>query len=370
MGKILIQPRTLRHRCEVLFTSGPFDRLLSRTRGRFWGLAVISDSRVAGLFGRELTSRLAAAHMRHLLITFPPGDRNKSRRTKGRIEDAMVRAGVARDWAVVALGGGVTGDLAGFAAGTYMRGIPWFNIPTTLLAMADASLGGKTSVNLKAGKNLVGLFHQPEAVLIHTGFLGSLAGPRWLDGTAEIIKHAAILDRELFERLERSLPLDASTSTRLLGRIIERSVGIKAGIVNADERELGRRGLLNFGHTIGHGLERAMGYAISHGRAVALGMLVEARISNLAGMLPTSELRRLARLIARAGFRFSPRPLPTRAVLGALGSDKKKRSGSVRFVLLRRIGSAERARGSFTHEVDPALVRRALAAGPCPGDEA
>ena len=155
MGKILIQPKALRPRCEIVMTSRPFDMLLRRARGRFWGLVVVSDSRVAGLFGRRLDARLKAARMPHILVSFPPGDRNKSRRTKAGIEDAMVRAGAARDWAVVALGGGVTGDLSGFTAGTYMRGIPWFNIPTTLLAMVDASLGGKTSVNLKAGKNLV-----------------------------------------------------------------------------------------------------------------------------------------------------------------------------------------------------------------------
>jgi len=367
MGKILIQPRARRPRCEILFTPSPFDLLARRVRGRFWGLVVVSDSRVARLHGRTLISRLAAARMPHVLFAFQPGDRSKTRRTKERLEDAMVRAGAARDWAVVALGGGVTGDLAGFAAGTYMRGIPWFNIPTTLLAMVDASLGGKTSVNTPAGKNLVGLFHQPEAVLVHAGFLRSLPRPRWLDGTSEIIKHAAVLDRTLFEVLERALPLHASTSSRLLDRIIERSVRIKARIVTADEREQGRRSLLNFGHTIGHGLERAAGYRISHGRAVALGMVVEARISTLTGRLPPADCARLVRLVQRAGFSLPRRPLPAGAVLEALRVDKKKRSGSVRFVLLRRIGSAALSRGACTHEVDPALVRRALVEWPLRG---
>ncbi len=224
MPKLNQALRSAPSRTTLVFWPDPFVEagraLLSRG---LQGAAVISDRRVARLYGGGLASALEKTGMPHLLLTFPPGDAHKTRGTKQVIEDAMVRGGAGRDWAVLALGGGVTGDLAGFVAATYMRGIPWLNIPTSLLAMVDASIGGKTSVNTQAGKNLVGAFHRPEAVLISERFLETLPAAGWLDASAEIVKHAAVLDAGYFSLLERHLPLHAGTARDTLRRIIRRS---------------------------------------------------------------------------------------------------------------------------------------------------
>jgi len=299
------QPPTMK---TVVFCRDPFDRLARLIGGRRRGVAVVSDRNVMGLYGGGLASALRRAGLPHLLLTFEPGDAHKTRRTKEIIEDAMVGGGAGRDWAVVALGGGVTGDLAGFVAGTFMRGVEWFYVPTSLLAMVDASIGGKTSVNTAGGKNLVGLFHRPRAVLICTDFLRTLPGGAWRDATAEIIKHAAACDRRYFELLEKVLPLGPGTGRDALRGVIRRSVEIKAAVVDRDERELGPRSILNFGHTVGHAVEAVSGFGLKHGQAVAIGMMAAAKISARMGLLDASEVVRLEKLILAAGPPSSPHP--------------------------------------------------------------
>jgi 3-dehydroquinate synthase len=348
-----LQPPTLK---TVVFCRDPFDRLARLIRGRHGGAAVVSDRNVMGLYGGGLASALRRAGLPHLLLTFEPGDAHKTRRTKELIEDAMVRGGTGRDWAVVALGGGVTGDLAGFVAGTFMRGVEWFYLPTSLLAMVDASIGGKTSVNTSDGKNLVGLFHRPRAVLICTDFLRTLPGVGWRDATAEIIKHAAACDRRYFALLEKVLPLGPGTGRDALRRVIRRSVEIKAAVVDRDEREGGPRSILNFGHTVGHAVEAASGCRIAHGRAVAIGMVAEARISVRAGLLPAGECRRIEELVRSAGFTLPRRGPSPRAILRSMQVDKKRSGGAVRFVLLRSIGKPAVSRAAFTRSVPPAIV--------------
>jgi len=347
------QPPTLK---TVVFCRNPFDRLARLLKGRCRGVAVVSDRNVMGLYGGGLASALRRAGLQPLLLTFEPGDAHKTRRTKELIEDAMVRGGAGRDWAVVALGGGVTGDLAGFVAGTYMRGVEWLYVPTSLLAMVDASIGGKTSVNATGGKNLVGLFHRPRAVLVCTDFLRTLPGAGWRDATAEIIKHAAACDRRYFELLEKVLPLGPGTGRDALRKVIRRSVEIKAAVVDRDERELGPRSILNFGHTVGHAVEAASGYRITHGRAVAIGMVAEARISARAGLLPAGDCRRIEELVRSAGFSLPRHGPPPRAIMRSMQADKKRTGGAVRFVLLRSIGKPAASGASFTRSVPPAIV--------------
>jgi 3-dehydroquinate synthase len=354
----------------LVFWDDPFAEAARALRGGgLHGAAVISDRRVAKLYGAGLAAALKKTRMPHLLLTFPPGDARKTRGTKQRIEDAMVRGGAGRDWAVMALGGGVTGDLAGFVAATYMRGITWFNIPTSLLAMVDASIGGKTSVNTPAGKNLVGAFHQPEAVFISDRFLETLPAAGWLDGTAEIVKHAAVMDAGFFTLLEGNLPLHAGMKRETLRRIIRRSAQIKLGIVEKDEREASIRSALNFGHTVGHALEALSGYRISHGAAVAEGMLVEAALSTRLGLLPTRGLKRLRGLLRSAGFRPRGRPLQAGRLMRLMETDKKKLSGRIRFVLLEDIGRVAAARGRFTIEVPARIVEEVLGSVAAEGAE-
>lgn len=345
---------------DIVLCTNPFQRLARAVKGMYHGVAVIADRNVSRIYGRRLTGALTKNAVPHLLVTFPPGDRHKSRETKEKIEDTLVRRGTGRDWAVVALGGGVTGDLAGFIAATYMRGIDWFNIPTSLLAMVDASIGGKTSVNTPSGKNLIGAFHQPRTIFISSGVLETLPAPRWLDGAAEIIKHAAACDGKYFRLLEDSMPLRHGMKRSSLEKIIRRSVEIKSGIVVKDEKEKGLRSILNFGHTVGHAIEAVSAYSVSHGTAVAMGMIAEARISSLLRLLHPAQCEKIEKMVRSAGFRF-PSCLPAAGrILRAMQVDKKKKSGNVRLVLLEAIGRAAVRGGQVTHEVPTEIIREAL----------
>ncbi|MFH1438629.1 MAG: 3-dehydroquinate synthase [Pseudomonadota bacterium] len=350
------------HACDIAFCSNPFEQCASRIRKQFFGAAVISDRNVAALYGGQLADRLTAKGVPNFIETFPPGDRSKSRETKRKIEDTMISRGVGRDWAVVALGGGVTGDLAGFVAATYMRGIAWLNVPASLLAMVDASIGGKTSVNTMAGKNLVGAFHQPEAVYFSIDLLKTLPGPGWLDGSAEIIKHAVITDRSYFELLEKNMPVTAGSGGRTLTRIIRRSVEIKSDIVERDEKENNLRSILNFGHTIGHAVEAAAGYRLPHGTCVALGMVMEAQISNRLGLLAPGRCERIEALLLKAGFRLPRKKIQASSILKAMQVDKKKKEGGVRMVLLRDIGEIATRGGQFSRRVPAETIKDVVGA--------
>ncbi len=350
------------HACDIVFCSNPFELCASRIKRQFFGAAVISDRNVAGLYGGRLTDCLVKKGIPNFIATFAPGDGSKSRETKRKIEDTMISRGAGRDWAVVALGGGVTGDLAGFTAATYMRGIAWLNVPTSLLAMVDASIGGKTSVNTRAGKNLVGAFHQPEAVYFSIDLLKTLSGPCWQDGSAEIIKHAVITDRSYFELLEKTMPITAGTGGRMLPRIIRRSVEIKYDIVEKDEKENNLRSILNFGHTIGHAVEAAAGYKLPHGTCVALGMVMEAQISSRLGLLASDRCERIEALLLKAGFRLPREKIQVSRVLKAMQLDKKKKAGSVRMVLLRDIGEVATRGGQFTRQVPAETIKDVVAA--------
>ncbi|HET6372645.1 MAG TPA: 3-dehydroquinate synthase, partial [Candidatus Polarisedimenticolia bacterium] len=232
--------------------------------------ALVTDSNVAPLHARPLLAALTAAGLPTMLIEFPAGEGNKTRSTKEAVEDALAAAGVGRDAAVIALGGGVVCDLAGFVAATYHRGIPYVQVPTTLLAMVDASVGGKTGVDTPQGKNLIGAFHQPAAVFIDTEYLATLPGRDYRSGLAEVVKAGAICDADLFELLRREAPRLLARDPSLVPEVIERSCRIKAQVVAADEKEGDLRKILNFGHTIGHALEAVTGFAMTHGEAVAV----------------------------------------------------------------------------------------------------
>ena len=328
--------------------------------------AVIADSRVAALYGQRALAAFEREGSAAQLFGFPAGEWNKTREEWARLSDEMLAAGFGRDAAVVALGGGVTGDLAGFVAATYMRGLPFVQVPTTLLAMLDSSVGGKTGVDTHEAKNPIGAFHQPRLVLVDPDLLASLPASQLASGLAEAVKAAAIADAALFGWLEEHAEALCVPDLDLLTQLIERAVAIKASIVEGDPNETGRREILNLGHTVGHALEALGGYAVLHGEAVAAGMRIETRIGELIGLTEEGTADRLRALLERCGL---DRPVEeehaAEALLDATRSDKKVRRGMMRCVLLSRIGQVARAAdGSFSHEIPPdrapELLRSAL----------
>src|SRR5919112_833657 len=272
--------------------------------------AVVSDVAVAPHYGEALTLALAA-HAPVSLHLVPSGEAHKTRDSWARVTDGMLDAGCGRDTTVVALGGGVVGDLAGFVAATFMRGVPVVQCPTSLLAMIDASIGGKTGVDTTAGKNLVGAFHAPAAVLADVETIHTLSPAQRRAGLAEAIKHGVLADADYFARLDAELPalLEAEPSATLDAGA--RSVEIKAEVVHEHEREHGRRKTLNLGHTLGHALEHVSGYALLHGEAVAIGMVLEARIAERLGVAQAGTAERIGEVLRQAGLPVArPRELP------------------------------------------------------------
>lgn len=323
--------------------------------------AIIADSAVATLYGervRALATQVAPAH----LFPFPAGEWNKSREQWQELTDALLAGGVGRDAAVIALGGGVAGDLAGFVAATFMRGIPVVQVPTTLLAMVDSSVGGKTGVDTPAGKNLVGAFHQPRAVVADIAVLATLAERHLRAGCAEILKHGAIADRAHFDR---ALALREALVRRVPGaleEIVAASVAIKATVVAEDEREGGKRAILNAGHTVAHALEAVSGYAALHGEAVGLGLVIEAALGEALGVTRPGTREALTAALEAMGLPRRLEEAAPGAVLDAMLRDKKNRRRSVRFAFLRQVGEAARSEaGEWTFEAPANLIADTVA---------
>lgn len=311
-------------------------------RLRFAGrCAVISDQNVAALYGKIVLDSLQAAGFDPVLITVPAGETAKSLQTVQRCYDQLAHHRIERKSFVVALGGGVVGDLAGFVAATYLRGVGFVQVPTTLLAQVDSSVGGKVGVNLKAGKNLVGAFYQPRLVLCDLETLHTLPEREFRAGLAEVIKYGIIYDARLFGRIERNLERMLALSPSLLASVIARCCEIKADVVSQDETESGLRAILNFGHTIGHAIEAISGYGkYLHGEAISIGQVAAAKISVTAAGLPESDARRITNLFAAAKLpiRINLTAKKRKCLLEAMQLDKKVSNGEIRFVLAEKIG--------------------------------
>ncbi|MEW6219656.1 MAG: 3-dehydroquinate synthase [Thermodesulfobacteriota bacterium] len=318
---------------------------------------VVADDQVARLHGASLLASLASGGLTADLLTFPAGEASKSLATVGQLASQLAQRGTDRRDGLIALGGGVTGDITGFLAAVYMRGIPFVQVPTTLLAQVDSSVGGKTGVDIPEGKNLVGAFYQPRAVYIDTRVLATLPAAELLNGLAEVVKYGVIRDAALFASLEEQQAAILARDLPVLERVIARCCQIKAEVVAADETEADLRRILNFGHTIGHAVEASSGYALAHGLAVAMGMAAAADIAVAKGMLASAERDRLERLLAGFGLPVRlPAGLDRQAVQGFLRTDKKAVAGRPFFVLPRAIGEVE-----ITGAVDEALVAAVLA---------
>jgi 3-dehydroquinate synthase len=329
--------------------------------------AVISDSNVGPLYASRLLAQLGDIAETVPLCTIPAGERYKTRESWAAVTDQLLEATLGRDTTIVALGGGVICDLAGFVAATFLRGVPVVHVPTSLLSMIDASIGGKTGVDTPAGKNLVGAFHQPSAVVIDPEVLGTLPREELRSGLAEALKHGAIADAGYFDFLGAEAPRLLAESARgrdvlALNHVIETSVRLKIGVVVADEREKGARKALNFGHTIGHAIEALSGYSMRHGEAVGVGMLLEATASEREGITESGTASRIRAALESVG-------LPTRrpagpsasVVIDSMRGDKKSRGGEIEYSVPSRIGRMAAADSGYTVRLPDSLVAEVLA---------
>ncbi|MBI5170407.1 MAG: 3-dehydroquinate synthase [Candidatus Eisenbacteria bacterium] len=321
-------------------------------------VVIVTDTHVGPLYERAATRSLRAAGIGATVVRVRAGERAKSAAQLARLWDAFAATKLARADAVVALGGGVVGDLAGFAAATWLRGVAWVCVPTTVLAQVDSSIGGKTAIDVPAGKNLVGAFHQPAGVLVDPATLATLSARHVRVGLAEVVKKGFAVDAKLFAWVERHLDALADGESEALTGAVERAVRVKAAVVKADERERegGGRTALNFGHTLGHAIEAALGYrGLLHGEAVAIGMRAAAELSQHAAGLPAESRIRLEAALDHLRLPVTMPRTPLRALLAAMTNDKKSANGKTRWVLTPQIGVA-----SVPRAIDHSLVRAAL----------
>jgi 3-dehydroquinate synthase len=323
-------------------------------------VVMVSDNTVHQLY---CDGRLGSSDWTGETVTFPAGEKSKTRETWARLTDLLLERGVGRDGGIVALGGGVTGDLAGFVAATYMRGLPYIQVPTTLLAMVDASVGGKTGVDTGRGKNLVGSFHPPVAVIADPVVLRTLPERDYRAGLSEAVKHGLIVDRTYFEWMEAHTSELTARESSTLTTLIRRSVEIKAEVVSDDEQETGRRAILNAGHTVAHALERMSDYQLPHGESVALGLIVECRLAEHLGFAAPGLYQRVARLLTSLGLpnRF-PSEIDPGALMARMESDKKNRGGQIHFALPSGVGRMHRDDG-WTTPVTAAAIHEVLTLG-------
>ncbi len=321
-------------------------------------VAIVTNPVVAPLYLERVQQALAQAGAQAVPVLIEDGEQAKGWATLDRLIDALLAARLGRDALVVALGGGVIGDLAGFAAAVFQRGVPFIQLPTTLLAQVDSSVGGKTAINHARGKNMVGAFHQPLAVIADVATLDTLPERELRAGIAEVIKHGFILDSAFVGWLEANMGKLLACDRAALEHAVRRSCELKARVVAADERESGLRAILNFGHTFGHAIETGMGYGEwLHGEAVAAGMVMAADLSVRAGSLRREDAERVKALIARAGLPVQGPKLTPERYLELMQVDKKAAGGKSRFVLLERIGCA-----TLRGDLDPRLVCETIVA--------
>jgi 3-dehydroquinate synthase len=318
-------------------------------------VAVVTDSTVGPLHLAALETSLRKTEFEPIIATIPAGEDHKHIQTIAGIYDTILPAKIDRNTPVVALGGGVVGDMTGFVAATLLRGVPFVQIPTTLLAMVDASVGGKTGIDHATGKNLIGAFHQPIAVLIDPHVLTTLPPRELRSGLAECIKHEIIRDADGFASLEQNIGRALALDMTYLTELIAHNVAIKARVVEADPFERGERAHLNLGHTYGHAIEHVSHYSYSHGESVALGMVAAAYTATNAGLIEESDRRRIVSLIHNAGLPAKGMTLDPESVYQAMFFDKKVKAGKLRLVLPQGIGQA-----TVRDDVPPELIRAAI----------
>ncbi|HBU07042.1 MAG TPA: 3-dehydroquinate synthase [Candidatus Magasanikbacteria bacterium] len=325
-------------------------------------LVIITDSNVKKLYGDKLLCDLKKNLKSYTLslMSFDAGEKNKTQTAVNKLQDAMFKLKCGRDTLVIALGGGVVGDVAGFVAATYMRGIPYIQVPTTLLAMVDSSVGGKTGIDTKYGKNLIGAFHQPVTVFINPDYLKTLPKEHLLNGLVEVVKMFLTHDKAMFNFVKVNYNKILNLDKVVIEKVIFQAIKIKAGVVMRDEKEIGERSILNFGHTIGHALEKLSNYKIMHGEAVGLGMIVELNIALLVGKISKNVYDEVFGVIEKMVKIERLKDFRIEDVLEEIKLDKKSKNNKSRFVLLKEIGKFCKHGGKFVHEVDEKIIIQAL----------
>ncbi len=358
--RVVVGPGLLKTLPKILRELRPFN---GKKASRY---VIITDDTVKKIAGDRLLRSLKRAGLKADLFTFPAGEKNKNEATHQKLTHAMLAAQCGRDTMVLALGGGVVGDMAGYVAATYMRGIPYVQIPTSFLAMVDSSVGGKVGVDTPYGKNLVGAFWHPRAVIADIDCLKNLPREQLVNGLMESAKIFLTYDKAMFEFTQKNWARVLKKNSAALQKIIARSVELKIGVVTRDEREANERMVVNWGHTIGHAVEHLSRFRLLHGYSVALGMLVESKIAELLGVLSGKDFRTIRESIRRFGIderelgKFSPDAILKQTII-----DKKSANGKVKYVLLKRVGKVKMGteglnKGMFGHEVDASTVREAL----------
>ncbi|MBM4167109.1 MAG: 3-dehydroquinate synthase [Ignavibacteria bacterium] len=303
---------------------------------------VVSDTNVSKLYGKYFLTLFEQKNLNVFLTPFPAGEKYKTRETKSGIENQIIQRGAGKDSCIIALGGGVVGDVAGFVASTLFRGIPFVQVPTTLLAQVDSSSGGKTAVDHPLGKNLIGAYHQPKHVCIDINFLKTLSRAEYVNGIAEIVKQALIQDEKFFLFLEKEMDNIVSRDETVLKKTIEWNCKLKAKIVEQDERETGPRKILNFGHTVGHAIETLSHYKLRHGYAVSMGMIAESKISQQLGWLKEHDVERIERILMRGKLPTRlPKNCSPHAVLKKMQFDKKAKEGRITYSLIEKLGQCQ-----------------------------
>ena len=315
------------------------DLIVSRLRQK--RAAIITNTTIRELYLEPLMSGLAVSGVHAIPVIIPDGEVHKNWETLNTIFDALMKNRCERATTIIALGGGVVGDIAGFAAAVYQRGVPFLQVPTTLLAQVDSAVGGKTAINHPSGKNMIGAFYQPRSVIADTDTLKTLPERELAAGLAEVIKYGLIRDRDFFEWIDTHVEQLVAREPEALAYAIENSCRNKAEVVALDERESGLRAYLNFGHTFGHAIEAGTGFGTwLHGEAVAAGMLLAARLSERMGHITAKDVERVRSLLSRAGLPLQAPDLGRERYLELMGHDKKAEGGRLRFILLRKIGAA------------------------------
>ena len=343
----------------IVVASGELQSVGQRLRELSVGTraALVSDAPVARLYGKTVMASLESAGFTVATIEVPEGEVAKTITTAQHCWNELLAAGLDRTSTVFALGGGAVGDVAGFAAATYMRGINFVQLPTTVLAQVDASIGGKTAIDHPLGKNMIGAFHQPRLVVVDPAVARTLPEREFRSGLAEIVKHGIVLDAAYFAELERDLAPLAARDLEVLERIIGGSCRLKASVIERDEREAELRHVLNYGHTIGHALEASTGYArYTHGEAVALGMVAEARLARQLGIADDETTARQERMLDALGLPVLAPAIDVEPVVTAMARDKKGKDGRIPFVLAPRIGEFR-----LVYDVPAAQIRAAIA---------
>jgi 3-dehydroquinate synthase len=327
----------------------------------FSKIVIVTDHIVKKHYATQLNIQLKKMGHQSILISFPPGEKFKNAITKEKIENKMLANHCDRNTLIVALGGGVVGDIAGFVAATFLRGIAYVQIPTTLLAMIDSSIGGKTGINTTQGKNLIGAIYQPKCVMMDINTLKTLSKTAKINGIVEALKIFLTHDAKSFRYTQLHLKKILNGDPLFLKNMIKRAVKIKADVVFRDEKENGERSLLNFGHTIGHALEKVSQYQLLHGYAVAYGILIEATLSYLLGLLDVKELLYIQYIFSELGINGKDlKKYPLKKILSAIKYDKKIKNNKPHYILLEKMGYAYISKGQYTHSISDKMIQQAF----------